>query len=682
MMPPPPPPTGQQQQMYHPGQYPPGQGAYHPSYGGPAYVAQPMPQQAQVQAQAQQQPQQPQAQQYPANNSATNSQPGSSQLRSASSDDMSKLAASSAGSAAKILASQPTPASTVSPGPNVKKSHTPAPVSTPQPIQAPIVAAPAPQPMTVPVAVPVVVKKEITFPADSVEATMPLDSKKRKITSKEIGPVDPWKLYMSLKSGLLAETTWALDALNILLYDDSTIAYFHLKHFPGLLQLLLEHFLKCLRLIFDQQHGGDEFGDIELDLDLSDRKQQPANSGESASTLKMNGYHDDANASHHVIKVADKRYGNKQNVNIKYNDSRACKEWYEHNKELIDKYVYKSCDAVNSNNDTNNNINNSKTVQKVAASSDDYIICNFNHHDDLDRLNNLFYGGPNYQQKLSMRRATTGGVKRKIIQPNDNDDADDDDKHTMTSKSASLETNNERFFKLHRLKRQQTGGKADEKIAHHKYDDQAVSGTGGNDDAMFRLVRQRHVELMSRCSTISTILRNLSFVPGNDAEMCKSHVLLKIFARLIILKHKHRLISHSTTTGSATDDNETRSARIDHNDASDQDDDDDDDDDDCYLDDEIDCLKKLGASDLFYVNEESQAAADDQSGPVADSLVEDHEYWWECVHILRENTLVTLANISGALNLNSLDEDIIRLYAHGLVCEHSTIICLLFLLSL
>lgn len=55
---------------------------------------------------------------------------------------------------------------------------------------------------------------------------------------------------MSLRSGLLAESTWALDALNIMLYDDSTVAYFHLKHFPGLLNCLLEHFLKSLRAIF------------------------------------------------------------------------------------------------------------------------------------------------------------------------------------------------------------------------------------------------------------------------------------------------------------------------------------------------------------------------------------------------------------------------------------------------
>lgn len=34
---------------------------------------------------------------------------------------------------------------------------------------------------------------------------------------------------MSLKSGLLAESTWALDTINILLHDDNSIATFDLN---------------------------------------------------------------------------------------------------------------------------------------------------------------------------------------------------------------------------------------------------------------------------------------------------------------------------------------------------------------------------------------------------------------------------------------------------------------------
>lgn len=42
------------------------------------------------------------------------------------------------------------------------------------------------------------------------------------------GTPEAWRVMMSLKSGLLAESTWALDTINILLYDDSTVASFNL----------------------------------------------------------------------------------------------------------------------------------------------------------------------------------------------------------------------------------------------------------------------------------------------------------------------------------------------------------------------------------------------------------------------------------------------------------------------
>ncbi|XP_067675307.1 trithorax group protein osa-like isoform X7 [Haliotis asinina] len=93
-------------------------------------------------------------------------------------------------------------------------------------------------------------KKEIVFPHDSVEATLPLLNKRRRLSSKDIGSLEAWRLMMALKSGLLAESTWALDTLNVLLFDDSTVAYFNLVHLPGLLEVLIEHFRKCLMEIF------------------------------------------------------------------------------------------------------------------------------------------------------------------------------------------------------------------------------------------------------------------------------------------------------------------------------------------------------------------------------------------------------------------------------------------------
>lgn len=55
---------------------------------------------------------------------------------------------------------------------------------------------------------------------------------------------------MCLRSGLLAESSWAIDVLGILLNDDSTFMYFNLHNMPGLLDSLLEHFKKCLNELF------------------------------------------------------------------------------------------------------------------------------------------------------------------------------------------------------------------------------------------------------------------------------------------------------------------------------------------------------------------------------------------------------------------------------------------------
>ncbi|CAK1545514.1 unnamed protein product [Leptosia nina] len=95
------------------------------------------------------------------------------------------------------------------------------------------------------------IKRELTFPPECVEATVPAPEKRRRLTKADVAPVDAWRIMMALKSGLLAETCWALDILNILLFDDNCIGYFGLHHMPGVLDLLLEHFHRSLGDVFD-----------------------------------------------------------------------------------------------------------------------------------------------------------------------------------------------------------------------------------------------------------------------------------------------------------------------------------------------------------------------------------------------------------------------------------------------
>lgn len=55
---------------------------------------------------------------------------------------------------------------------------------------------------------------------------------------------------MSLKSGLLAETTWALEVLSVLLFDNNTVMYFDLKQMKGLLEIVCEHYRALLIEMF------------------------------------------------------------------------------------------------------------------------------------------------------------------------------------------------------------------------------------------------------------------------------------------------------------------------------------------------------------------------------------------------------------------------------------------------
>ncbi|KAH9278144.1 Trithorax group protein osa [Echinococcus granulosus] len=66
------------------------------------------------------------------------------------------------------------------------------------------------------------------FPPGCVEAT-PIDASRRKrFRIKDLGPLTASKLVMALRSGLPSETTWALNALNVILRDEPNAleAYF------------------------------------------------------------------------------------------------------------------------------------------------------------------------------------------------------------------------------------------------------------------------------------------------------------------------------------------------------------------------------------------------------------------------------------------------------------------------
>lgn len=113
--------------------------------------------------------------------------------------------------------------------------------------------------------------------------------------------------------------------------------------------------------------------------------------------------------------------------------------------------------------------------------------------------------------------------------------------------------------------------------------------------------------LARRCICVSNIVRSLSFVPGNDLEMSKHPGLLLLLGRLVLLHHRHPERKQAPVT---------------------------------------------------YEKEEEE---DEGVSCNRD------EWWWDCLEVLRENCLVTLANISGQLDLSIYPESICLPLLDGLL---------------
>lgn len=115
--------------------------------------------------------------------------------------------------------------------------------------------------------------------------------------------------------------------------------------------------------------------------------------------------------------------------------------------------------------------------------------------------------------------------------------------------------------------------------------------------------------LTKRCICVSNILRSLSFIPGNDTEMSKHPGLILILGRLLLLHHEH---PERKRTVPSYD------------------------------------------KDEHHKEEEIKPCSRD-------------EWWWDCLTALRENTMVTLANIAGQLDLSIYPESICLPVLDGLL---------------
>lgn len=553
-------------------------------------------------------------------------------------------------------------------------------------------------------------KRDIVFPPDSVEATTPVLYRRKRLCRAEIGTTDPWRIFMCLQSGLLSESTWALDVLNVLLFDDTSVQYFGLTHLPRLLTLLLDHFQKSLADMFDPE-GDDKHGygwssclteGIEFSNGSDDPKEANAINSSQHNDCDSNKYNNnDADVKSQnkydkppvdlgqvtdpplpVDRVLVFGAGNAPNytfttrkgVPVKIKDATE------------DIFVLDSKRPWDRESDQRYNLESSVggdawTYGHTQPRPHDYIIDSFKAEIVHIPFARYLKGtksrvsanttksdqSRNKQPPTNDSSISTGHIKVEpmevdgdVVQSQTNRTTSDtettttcvttgeaiasEDKATIKTEGEQMDSDcREVDMELERITNgpqtadiqasladDSSQNEADSKKLKEEqhfdfratvndpagtlkrkiitdYEDECYS----RDEASLYLINESQDTLARRCICISNILRNLTFVPGNETIFANSDTFLAILGKILLLNHSHPVRTQKQRN---------------------------------------------------YDREDDTDFADSCS-----SLQGEMEWWWEYLVQIRENMLVSIANIAGHMQLAKYDELITRPTLDGLL---------------
>ncbi|KFW88380.1 AT-rich interactive domain-containing protein 1B, partial [Manacus vitellinus] len=458
------------------------------------------------------------------------------------------------------------------------------------------VTGPPPQPPPI--------RREITFPPGSVEASQPVLKPRRKITSKDIVTPEAWRVMMSLKSGLLAESTWALDTINILLYDDSTVATFNLSQLSGFLELLVEYFRKCLIDIFGilmEYEVGDP-GHKALD-------HKAAKKDDSQSLAEDTGKDENDECIDYFDE--DEEEGEDEKVegeekSIVFSTPGAIADPSERPKQAskFDKLPIK---IVKKNNLFV--VDRSDKLGRVQEFDSGLLHWQLGGGDTTEHIQTHFESKMEIPPRRKAPPSLNSPSKKKDLEGKGEFEEQQEKSITATiddvlsarpgalpeDSNSGSQTESSKFpFGIHQAK-------------SHRNIKLLEDEPRSRDETPLCTITHWQDSLAKRCICVSNIVRSLSFVPGNDTEMSKHPGLVLILGKLILLHHEHPERKRAPQT---------------------------------------------------YEKEEEEDKG------VACSK---DEWWWDCLEVLRDNTLVTLANISGQLDLSAYTESICLPILDGLL---------------
>lgn len=507
-------------------------------------------------------------------------------------------------------------------------------------------------------------KRDIVFPMDSVEATVPIYFRRKRISKSDIGLVDPWRIFMALRSGLLVESTWALDVINILLFDDSSIQYFGLVHLPGLLNLLLDHFQKSLADMFNSSesettppgcvHSKKAIVSAENETvdDESAVKREPG-------LEKPTGCGSERSAKVDLGCVTEIPDPSQRTVIFRSTTNYTMTS----RKGVPVKFNYNSCeeDLFVTDHNRNWDIEGDKDALLRSTTGGDpwtYGSSELNPHEFLmgcfkgEMVNIPFARFMKGKKDSSTTLATTSEidvkpsattseeVSERVTDRSQASDATPAGAKELSSTSADeirKRLNGPTNKEMDKKKKSTVNGD-DETEQEMEIDDDEVDKNLFNltdsirdparvlkrrrmsdyedecytrDEASLYLVNESQDCLARRSVGISNILRNLSFVPGNELEFANSSAFLSVLGKLLLIHHTHPVRAQKTRN---------------------------------------------------YDREEDVDFTDSCS-----SLAAETEWWWDYLVQIRENMLVIAANIAGYMELSRYDEIVSRPVLDGLL---------------
>ncbi|XP_052002924.1 AT-rich interactive domain-containing protein 1A-like isoform X1 [Xyrauchen texanus] len=521
---------------------------------------------------------------------------------------------------------------------------------------------------------PPMMRRDLPFPSGSIEATQPVLKSRRRLTMKEIGTPEAWKVMMSLKSGLLAESTWALDTINILLYDDSSISNFNLIQLPGFLELIVEYFRHCLIEIFGilKEYEVGDPGQRAL-LDPSVLKDENIVDDEAlVECMEEDGETEDEDEAeemqssqhqeHHTvqrpfhIKQEEKQRtgedsGKKEDCQAMEEESAAeskileppCLELAvtEEKPKQASKFDKLPVKVVRKKDpfvvDCSNKLGRLQEFDSGllhwsigGGDTTEHIQTHFESKMDLLQLwKGLFPAQASDRKKGSLKESQAPSppssseehrkeVEREPSQQSSTEEVTNEIPNIKEENPADCsETASER--KSHKEKDQENQGSDTATLenirpAHPSPSSQSQciiaileDEPHSKDEVPLLTLSDWQDSLARRCICVSNIVRSLSFIPGNDLEMSKHPGLLLLLGRLLLLHHQH---------------------------------------------------PERKQAPLTYEKEEERY---ESVGNKKD------EWWWDCLELLRENCLVTLANISGQLDFSVYTESICLPLLYGLL---------------